>query len=145
MPESHPIRILAAECVAAHPKDLAQAEACKTRLATRLDLSLSHDVLALNETATFRAPRAERDALYSKPFVFNIECAALLCAYTRVLAARPPYALAHRDFKQAAGHAAPFNSRKAIEDMFATLARRFAGTDSALAAHPLGHADMICL
>ena len=72
-------------------------------------------------------PLAARTAFFSKPFVFNIECAALLCAYTRVLASEAPYALAQRDFKRAAGHASPFNSRKAIEDIFATLARRYAG------------------
>ena len=49
--------------------------------------------------------------------VFNVECAALLCAYTRILASHRPYSLYHRDFKRDNGHAAPFNSRKAIEDL----------------------------
>ena len=132
LPSTHPVAILTDECQSAHrgkprAEAAAAAHACRSRLAARHNLSLSDATLLLNATASFRSPLASRRELFSKPFVFNIECAALLCAYTRVLASEPPYGLAHRDFKRAAGHAAPFNSRRAIEDAFATLARRFAG------------------
>ena len=104
-----------------------QRAACRRRLDGWLSRSLSHGDMVLNATATFRAPLPMRHRLYEAPFLFNVECAALLCAYTRLLAKAPPHATRQAAFKVAAGHAAPFNSRKQLEDMFALLARRFAG------------------
>jgi hypothetical protein len=126
LPDTHPYAILGAHCRAG-TRTPAEADACRERLSRRVELSLHHESVALNSTATFRAPAEGREKLYSQPFVFNVECAALLCAYTRILAAHRPYALLHRDFKVEVGHASPFNSRHALEALFSVLARRFAG------------------
>ena len=131
LPDTHPYAILGAHCRAG-TRTPAEADACRERLSRRVELSLHHESVALNSTATFRAPSEGREKLYSQPFVFNVECAALLCAYTRILAAQRPYALLHRDFKVEVGHASPFNSRLALEALFSVLARRFAGRTETL-------------
>lgn len=104
LPHTHPLAIVSSHC-----KD----EGCRERLASQLNFSLSSTDLALNTTAYFRAPLDMRARYFSSPFVFNVECNALLCAYTRVLASAQPYASRQRLFKRKSGHASPFNARKA--------------------------------
>ena len=93
LPQTHPLSILAPRCdELAGGKGGEKATACRGRLGAWLDRQLSHDDIVLNATATFRAPRAARGRLYEAPFLFNVECAALLCAYTRLLTRAPPHA-----------------------------------------------------
>ena len=129
LPHTHPLAILSPRCDAGGAPTESRA-ACHRQLDGWLARSLSHGDMVLNATATFRAPLPMRHRLYEAPFLFNVECAALLCAYTRLIAKAPPHATRQAAFKVAAGHAAPFNSRKQLEDMFALLARRFAGRPS---------------
>ena len=127
LPQTHPLSILAPRCDELPGGSAGEkAAACRGRLGAWLDRQLSHDDIVLNATATFRAPRAARGRLYEAPFLFNVECAALLCAYTRLLTRVPPHATRQLHFKKGAGHDAPFNSRKQLEDVFALLAHRFA-------------------
>ncbi|KAL1524290.1 hypothetical protein AB1Y20_019193 [Prymnesium parvum] len=118
LPHTHPLAIAAPKC---------SSDGCAARLAAQMNFSLFHADVALNATASFRAPLDVRARYFSSPFVFNVECNALLCAYTRVLAASQPYAARQHAFKRKSGHASPFNARKAIEDAFAMVARRFGG------------------
>ena len=123
LPHTHPYSILQPRCADA-PAAQGGREACTSRLATWLNISMSHRDVALNASANFRSDPASRRRLFASPFIFNIECSALLCAYTRVLTHEPPYAATQRAFKKAAGHVSPFNARAQLEEMFETLARR---------------------
>ena len=84
LPHTHPLSILSHKCA---------DEACRRRLADQLNFTLRHSDVPLNATASFRAPLDVRNRYFTSPFVFNVECNALLCAYTRVLASaqvKPP-------------------------------------------------------
>ena len=95
LPHTHPLSILAPRCdELPGGKAGEKARACRGRLGAWLDRQLLHDDIVLNATATFRAPRAARGRLYEAPFLFNVECAALLCAYTRLLTLTLALALA---------------------------------------------------
>ena len=95
LPQTHPLSILAPRCdELPGGKAGEKASACRGRLGAWLDRQLLHDDIVLNATATFRAPRAARGRLYEAPFLFNVECAALLCAYTGLLTLTLALALA---------------------------------------------------
>ena len=62
VPHTHPMRLLSQECEKVHrasgggTQQQHAADACKERLTARLNLTLAHELLSLNDTATFRAP-----------------------------------------------------------------------------------------